>query len=64
MERDGQQSVIEADTIVLAAGAIPENALEEVIKEKGISYQVVGDAAKIGTAFDAVHDGFLKGMAI
>lgn len=60
---DGEQS-IEADTVVLAAGAKPVNSLEALLKEKGIDYQVVGDAAGIALAFDAVHQGYEAGRSI
>jgi len=53
-----------ADTVVLAAGARPRNDLEEIVKSKGIPYDVVGDAGKIGMAFDAIHQGFAAGIKI
>lgn len=57
-------SEIPADTVVLAAGARPCNDLEELVKTKGIPYDVVGDAGKIGMAFDAIHQGFAAGIKI
>ena len=53
-----------ADTVVLAAGTRPRNDLEEIVKSKGIPYDVVGDAGKIGMAFDAIHQGFAAGIKI
>jgi len=55
---------IEADTVVLAAGAGSVADLASVIKEKGIPFDIVGDANQIGMAFDAVHQGYRAGMAI
>lgn len=64
VECDGKETFIDADSVVLAAGALPNNELQEILDNKGIPYQVTGDAATIGTAFDAVHDGFLKGVSV
>ena len=55
---------IRADTIVLAAGSKPHNPLETLLKERKTPYRVVGDAQKIGLAFDAVHEGFAAGKAV
>ena len=55
---------IGADTIVIAAGARPDNALESLIKELQIACSVVGDAKGIGQAFDAVHQGFMAGADV
>lgn len=55
---------IEADTVVLAAGAAPLTDLAEILEQKGIEYKVAGDAAGIALAFDAVHQGFDAGRSI
>ncbi len=55
---------IAADTVVLAAGAAPVNSLEAILKRKDFAYKVVGDAAGIALAFDAVHQGFDAGRRI
>ncbi len=47
-----------ADTIVLAAGSKSESSLAGFLADNGVSFSVAGDAHKIGTAFDAVHQGF------
>jgi 2,4-dienoyl-CoA reductase (NADPH2) len=56
--------VIPADTIVIAVGVRSDNALKATIESKGIPCDVVGDANKIGMAFDAVHQGFAAGIRI
>ncbi|TWI75419.1 2,4-dienoyl-CoA reductase (NADPH2) [Desulfobotulus alkaliphilus] len=56
--------LIPADSVVLAAGSKPVSALKEVVEALGISCQVIGDAAKIGLAFDAVHQGYAAGRAV
>ncbi len=55
---------IPADNVVIAAGAKPDNVLEQLLKDKGIACTVAGDAGAIGMAFDAVHQGFKAGMEI
>jgi 2,4-dienoyl-CoA reductase (NADPH2) len=49
---------IEADTVVVAAGSTSYNPLEESVKDMGVVFQVIGDAKKVATAFDAVHAGY------
>ncbi len=49
---------IAADTVVVAAGSKSHNPLEAIVKEMGLAYQVIGDAGKVATAFDAVHGGY------
>lgn len=46
------------DSVVVAVGSKPYNPLEEVVIKSGIKYSVVGDALKVGFAFDAIHSGF------
>lgn len=53
-----EERIVPADTVVLAAGAIPRNPLEPDLIDSGIPYQVVGDAGGVGLAFDAVHQGY------
>ncbi|ACN13319.1 predicted NADH:flavin oxidoreductase/NADH oxidase [Desulforapulum autotrophicum HRM2] len=55
---------IEADTVVVAAGARSKAELAPVIKETGIPFAIIGDARQIGMAFDAVHQGFEAATAI
>jgi NADH dehydrogenase FAD-containing subunit len=64
VENNGEVAELPADTVVLAAGSRPHNPLEEILVEKGIPCQVVGDAQQIGLAFDAVHHGFAAGRNI
>jgi len=59
-----RENIIPADTVVLAAGSVSYNPLEKILKNLNIEYKVIGDAEKIGQAFDAVHQGFRIGNAI
>ena len=58
------KEILPADTVVLAAGSISHNPFEEILKKQGVEYRIVGDAGKIGLAFDAVHQGFRVGCEV
>jgi 2,4-dienoyl-CoA reductase (NADPH2) len=64
VETDGNIEEIPADTVVLAIGAASHNPLEEIVDKKGIPYKVIGDAAQVALAFDAVHQGFEAGRSV
>ncbi len=55
---------IPADTIVIAAGSRSVNDLTTVIEATKIPFDVIGDAGKIGMAFDAIHQGYKAGIRI
>jgi 2,4-dienoyl-CoA reductase (NADPH2) len=55
---------IPADTVVMAAGSKSVNELAAVIEAKKIPFNVIGDAGKIGMAFDAIHQGYKAGTNI
>jgi len=42
-------------------GSESYNPLQELVEQKGIPCQVIGDAQKVALAFDAVHNGFAAG---
>lgn len=64
MERGNQVETIAADAVVMAAGSISYNPLASTAKEMGIEHRVIGDAAQVGMAFDAVHTGYQAGAEI
>ncbi len=64
VEKDETEIEIQADTVVIAAGAKPENSITQWLKNEGIPHTVIGDAQKIGMAFDAIHQGYAAGRAI
>jgi 2,4-dienoyl-CoA reductase (NADPH2) len=64
VEKDGKRETIVADSVVIAAGSGSTNPLQPVVEEKNIAFQVVGDAGRVGLAFDAVHQGYKAGMTI
>jgi 2,4-dienoyl-CoA reductase (NADPH2) len=64
IKQDGNIHKIEADTVVIAAGSVPNNPLESVLEKMDVEYRVVGDAKQVATAFDAVHQGYKTGLEI
>jgi 2,4-dienoyl-CoA reductase (NADPH2) len=61
---DGSEDEIAADTVVLATGATPHHPLAPVLERLGLPYRLVGDAQRVGTAFDAVHAGWQAGISV
>lgn len=57
-ERGGKESVIPADTVVLACGLHPNRAVIDAFREMMPQVTVVGDARKVGNIFSANHDAF------
>jgi 2,4-dienoyl-CoA reductase (NADPH2) len=64
IEKGAAVEELAADTVVLALGAAPHNPLEPAVKALGIPCRVVGDAGRIGWAFDAIHQGFEAGRSV
>jgi len=61
---EGGLREVKADTVVLAVGSRPYNPLAETMTKLGIPCRVVGDADKVGLAYDAIHHGFAAGKEI
>jgi len=64
IEQGDKTTELAADTVVIAAGSASYNPLEHLLKEIKIKYKIAGDAAQVGTAFDAVHQGYKAGLGI
>ncbi|SFN04380.1 FAD-dependent oxidoreductase [Thermodesulforhabdus norvegica] len=58
VEQNGSRVVIPAETVVLATGARPFNPFKDMAESLEIPVYVIGDASKIGKAFDAIHSGY------
>ncbi|MFC2016303.1 FAD-dependent oxidoreductase [Chloroflexota bacterium] len=62
--KDGERRSIEADTIVLAAGAVPNQRLYQEIKDKVPTVHLVGDCVSPRTILDAITEGHQTGLTI
>ncbi len=64
VDMKGEEKLLPADSVVLAAGSKSVRFPEDELKKLGIPYKVIGDANKIAQAIDAVHEGFKTGISI
>ena len=64
VETDGKLEELPADTVVMAAGAVSYNPLQQTLEQAGIPCKIIGDAQQVGLAFDAVHQGFAAGTSV
>lgn len=58
LQSDGEQTVIPADTVVLAVGSKSENALYEALDGKVEKLMLIGDAENPGFILDAVRAAY------
>ncbi len=64
IDKEGKINILPADTIVLAVGSSPENALANEIDSLTPEFYIIGDAKQPRHALDAVREGFLVGLKI
>jgi 2,4-dienoyl-CoA reductase-like NADH-dependent reductase (Old Yellow Enzyme family)/thioredoxin reductase len=53
---DGSLETVQADTVILALGRESENALIAPLEAKGVEVQVLGDAKKVRSYGNAIHE--------
>ncbi len=58
IDKDGKERVIEADSIILAAGARPDNTLLFELKGRVPEIFAIGDALEPRKIIQAIHEGF------
>ena len=64
-EQNGKEvSITDADTLVFANGYHIENAMEDMLKEAGVNYHLIGDGHKVGNIKDAIFEGYQVGKEI
>ncbi len=56
--KDGKESSVEGDTIVLALGAKPETELYDDLRELVFALHLIGDAKEPRLIMHAVREGF------
>ena len=64
VEKDGEQSLIAADTIVIAAGSRPLNELQQEIEGVVSEIHLIGDASSPRKVMEAIREGHLTGLSI
>jgi len=64
-DRWGNESVQEADCVVVAAGYLPQNELADRLEqETDLEVFHVGDSKKVRQIYDAIHEGFAAARQI
>ena len=64
VEHKGQKRKIEADTVLYAFGAKPEQDLYHTLKDQGKETYLVGDAIHPDKIMDAIHTGYRLGLKL
>jgi pyruvate/2-oxoglutarate dehydrogenase complex dihydrolipoamide dehydrogenase (E3) component len=64
ISRDGSTEFVEADTVVIAGGLVPNAKLAEEFSGKGPLIYSIGDCAEPGKLLEATTSGFLTGQQI
>lgn len=57
-EKNGNELSELGDSVVLALGSRPANALAEALTRAGVSFKQIGDCREPGKVIDAIHEGF------
>lgn len=64
IEKNGHRQTLPADYVLVAAGMKPNNSIYEELKKQGKTVYNVGDSAKAGKIYDAVHAGYKAGLKV
>ena len=64
-EQNGKEiTITDADTLVFANGYHIESTVEDMLKETGVKYHLIGDGHKVGNIKDAILEGYQVGKEI
>jgi 2,4-dienoyl-CoA reductase (NADPH2) len=63
-EKDGKETFLPAETIILATGYMPNNSLYQQLDSLVPEVYTIGDCMKVRTAMEAVHEGFRTSLKI
>ncbi len=61
---EGKSRLLEADSVVLAAGSKPNTDLAMELRDSGIEFQLAGDCIEPRRIMDAVAEGYRAGLDI
>ena len=62
--KEGEGKFIEADAVVIATGASPNNALLKNVESKVPEVYAIGDCAEPRNLMEAISDGFYAARAL
>ena len=60
ISKDGKESSIPCDTVVIAVGYKADRSLERALRDKIPTVVTIGDNVAPGKVIDAVHQGYHK----
>ncbi len=60
--KDNVTDTISADTVIVASGGKPNDALKKELEGKPYTVVTVGDATKVGKVMEALETGYLAGL--
>ncbi|MHA1992847.1 MAG: hypothetical protein ACW98A_17960 [Candidatus Hodarchaeales archaeon] len=64
IEREGNNEIVKADTVVIAAGMEPYNNLLNTLKEKLPNIHAIGDCSQARRMLEAIHEGYAIGRKL
>jgi 2,4-dienoyl-CoA reductase-like NADH-dependent reductase (Old Yellow Enzyme family)/thioredoxin reductase len=64
VDKEGSERVLEADTVVIAAGTRPNNGLIEDLKRMVPEVYSAGDCVETRSILEAMREGYLAGLSI
>jgi len=63
-DQAGEKQVLEADTVVLAAGSLPDDCLYEALRPKVMELYQVGDCVRPRDLMEAMREGYRAGFQV
>lgn len=63
-ERDGEEIIIEADTVVCALGLTPPFNKVDELTDLVDEYYIIGDCKKVGKIYDAINTGYYSALLL
>lgn len=63
-EKDGKETCMPADTVIIATGYIPNDTLSKHLNGLVPEVYTIGDCVEVRTALEAIHEGFKIGLTV
>ena len=63
-DREGNEQILKADTVILALGAKSENRLAKDLRDTVLELYEIGDCVSPRRIGEAIHEGFVTGWQI
>ena len=64
VEHEGKSYELQADTIVIATGMVPDRQLAVELEQIGVHPHTIGDCTSVGKILESVHAGWNIGHSI